>query len=282
MFCRKARALGFPHWQTFTASDEQAYRTLVVWLEDTKIRHLEPAERQALRRIEEQNWGQTFQHYLEALECSRPFAADMSPQQRGVVLDFLLSLAVGAEFADHKAELNMNVLAAPAVGGQRSADATASQQPARSSQQQQQQQQPKSQHSRPTPPRVDLPALDCSAPDFSHAVHELATALSIPVALGAQRPSDSALLQAIFQRVRENKLHIQPLSQAEALSLLDRTQMGFKTNDVSVDRAATLLRLLYLEDLRAVQSLINQQLARAQAFTADPKTDSSLGKVGTG
>ena len=50
--------------------------------------------------------------------------------------------------------------------------------------------------------------------------------------------------------------------------------------DQQLRRAAAVLRLLYLEDLRELQTQVNTLLATAQEFTANPKTDSALGSVG--
>jgi RLL motif-containing protein 1 len=47
-----------------------------------------------------------------------------------------------------------------------------------------------------------------------------------------------------------------------------------------VDRAAKLLRLLYVADLRQTQNNVNEAISRMQQHTADPKTDSRLGRVG--
>ena len=55
---------------------------------------------------------------------------------------------------------------------------------------------------------------------------------------------------------------------------------GFATGDAALDRACAILRLLYVSDLRELQDAVNDILVEIQAFTADPKTDSSLGVVG--
>ena len=56
--------------------------------------------------------------------------------------------------------------------------------------------------------------------------------------------------------------------------------LGFATGDAVVDYASSLLRMLYIADLRELQDSVNEILITVQEFTADPKTDSSLGKVG--
>jgi RLL motif-containing protein 1 len=63
-------------------------------------------------------------------------------------------------------------------------------------------------------------------------------------------------------------------------SLLADIPLGFETGDAAVDKAGALLRLLYLRDLRALQSAVDSAVVEAQEYTANPRTDSSLGRVG--
>lgn len=56
--------------------------------------------------------------------------------------------------------------------------------------------------------------------------------------------------------------------------------LGFATGDARLDAAAALLRMLYVADLRELQDAVNDILITVQEFTADPKTDASLGVVG--
>ena len=51
-------------------------------------------------------------------------------------------------------------------------------------------------------------------------------------------------------------------------------------SDYIMTDAAKVLRLLHLRDLRDLQTQINQAIVNVQAITANPKTDSRLGKVG--
>eukprot|EP00033_Pygsuia_biforma_P001449 GCRY01001637.1.p1 GENE.GCRY01001637.1~~GCRY01001637.1.p1 ORF type:complete len:180 (-),score=33.03 GCRY01001637.1:34-573(-) len=56
--------------------------------------------------------------------------------------------------------------------------------------------------------------------------------------------------------------------------------LGFETGANVVDNAARVLRILYVQDLREVQTHVNELISRLQDLTADPKTNASLGKVG--
>lgn len=50
--------------------------------------------------------------------------------------------------------------------------------------------------------------------------------------------------------------------------------------DAVINEAAQILRLLHIEELRELQTKINEAIVAVQAIIADPKTDHRLGKVG--
>lgn len=56
--------------------------------------------------------------------------------------------------------------------------------------------------------------------------------------------------------------------------------LGFDTGHDVLNDASKVLRLLYAEDLRTLQTRINQLLIMVQNVTANPLTDAGLGKVG--
>ena len=68
-------------------------------------------------------------------------------------------------------------------------------------------------------------------------------------------------------------------SMEEVLNV-DDFPLGFSTGSVSLDKAAIVLKMLYIAELRDIQRGVNQVLTTAQEYTGDPKTDSSLGRVG--
>ena len=46
--------------------------------------------------------------------------------------------------------------------------------------------------------------------------------------------------------------------------------------------AVNVLRALHVNDLRVLQSAVDALLVQMQEYTSDPKTDSRLGRVGSG
>lgn len=47
-----------------------------------------------------------------------------------------------------------------------------------------------------------------------------------------------------------------------------------------VNRAALILRLLYIADMRDLQTRINELIVTVQNYTANPRVNAALGKVG--
>lgn len=56
--------------------------------------------------------------------------------------------------------------------------------------------------------------------------------------------------------------------------------LGFDTGDEIINEASKVLRLLYIQDLRSLQTRINETIVSVQSLVADPRTDSKLGKIG--
>lgn len=56
--------------------------------------------------------------------------------------------------------------------------------------------------------------------------------------------------------------------------------LGFDINDPVLNKAAKVLRMLYIHNLRDLQTKANELIVAVQTVTANPKTDTRLGKVG--
>lgn len=76
-------------------TDEKAYRSVVLWLEDQKIRHYKIEEREGLRNIDSDSWKEAYNAYQRDL---------VSPSIEGTMneqLNWLLCYAVRLEYADN-------------------------------------------------------------------------------------------------------------------------------------------------------------------------------------
>ena len=69
-------------------------------------------------------------------------------------------------------------------------------------------------------------------------------------------------------------------SKEDGETLLRSLSAGFETGRPEVDRAVLVARMLHVGRLRILQNRINSVLEIGQEFVANPKTDSSLGRVG--
>lgn len=69
-------------------------------------------------------------------------------------------------------------------------------------------------------------------------------------------------------------------SSSDTRLALQSIDLGFDTNDKELNEAAKILRLLHIKELRDLQTRINETIVLIQEVTANPKTDSSLGRVG--
>ena len=68
--------------------------------------------------------------------------------------------------------------------------------------------------------------------------------------------------------------------QGETFDLADHSFGVSDVSDPAVREALKILRLTHLNHLRDLQSEINAAIETVQAATANPKTDTRLGKVG--
>lgn len=77
--------------------------------------------------------------------------------------------------------------------------------------------------------------------------------------------------------------HLDPKIRLAALAKILKTNPHPdppKTEANVVLQPADVLKLLFVQDLRDLQTKINEALVAVQNVTADPRTDTKLGKVG--
>lgn len=95
--------------------------------------------------------------------------------------------------------------------------------------------------------------------------------------------SDIDLLQRIARFARQ-VLSPGAISALESGALNEQSlcdfPLGFDTSNESVNKVATVLRMLYLDEFRELQNDFNSLVILGQEYTANPRTNASLGKVG--
>uniref|UniRef100_A0A5F8GVW8 RNA transcription, translation and transport factor protein n=2 Tax=Metatheria TaxID=9263 RepID=A0A5F8GVW8_MONDO len=224
-------------------ADETEFRNFIVWLEDQKIRHYKIEDRGNLRNIHNSEWPKFFEKYLKDVNC--PFKI----QERQETIDWLLGLAVRLEYGD-----NADKYKDSTPDNAKNADNAA----------------------KNVEPLINL---DVNNPDFKAGVMALANLLQI------QRHDDYLVMLKAIRILVQERLTQEAVAKAnqtkEGLPVaLDKHILGFDTGDAVLNEAAQILRLLHIEELRELQTKINEAIVAVQAIIADPKTDHRLGKVG--
>lgn len=222
LFKLKLSALGHPNPEGFNCEDEKEYRSVVLWLEDQKIRHYKIEEREGLRNIDSNSWISAYVTYQKDLVSP---VVETSPNEQ---LNWLLSYAVRLEYADNVTKYK---------------DAKV--------------EQPK----QATPNVVSsnpLDNLDFSSPAFKAGVDRVCTLTGV-----GPHPDPKIRLSAV------------------AKILKTAPHPDHPRNDVNmVKQPIDVLKLLFIQDLRELQTKINEALVAVQTVTADPRTDTKLGRVG--
>lgn len=125
-----------------------------------------------------------------------------------------------------------------------------------------------------------LKEIDFHSQSFQNGVNQLAKLLHIP-----QHPNHLITLKAIAIFIQRDRNwaseQLKKMSDnEETFTNLDQIPLGFDTGNKDLNHAVLVLRLLFINDLRLLQTQINQLLVSVQSITAHPKTDTALGQVG--
>lgn len=258
------QALSYPAAAAYDPSDEAAFAALVAWLEDTKIRAL-PLEARAPLRVAggaSDPWRHALSQYLEELGYAAPYGGDAASREK--VTDFLVGQAVALEYRDGAERYGEAArrTAEAAEAARRAAERA------------------------PAQPR-DAPFEDLGAPEMAAGVRALAKALAVPAPEGTG--ADASLVSAVCAAATR---YLDPAVLASAAraaqggeratlqGLLRQFPLGFDLDDEAVASAATVLRLLYINDLRQLQTDADRLIVDVQEYTADPRTDANIGRVG--
>ena len=238
------KILGYEH--AADAKDKRQLMQCVCWLEDRKIRELEISERDSLRNPNEFNAAYT--SYLERLGC--PFVYSIADPSD--TLTWLISHAVSIEYEDSSeackdAEESMDVDNGEATVVDERADENA---------------------------RLHQEHLDLE-------VNKLGSMLQV------DRLLDEDCADYITRLNKVIRFVLKPLATGEGLgnsegerATLSEFSAGFDAKDELINQMAVVLKMLYIWDFRELQTDLNAMIVLGQEYTANPKTNAAMGKVG--
>lgn len=222
--------------------DPKEFRNLVLWTEDQKIRHYKIEDRVGLRAVNDSvEWDKAFDKYKHDLGCPPSLKTQVE------ILSWILGYAVKLEYGDRVEKFK---------------PITASKEKTTSA--------PVIKSTNP------FDNLDFNSKDFESGVRNLALKFDIPY-----HPDHLVVLQGI-SRLITNHLSIEALKEqiptGQPYPIFEGEGFGFENQDM--EKSARILRLLHIQDLRQLQTIVNETIVAVQNLTADPRTDTKLGKVG--
>ncbi|XP_012538552.1 RNA transcription, translation and transport factor protein [Monomorium pharaonis] len=248
MFERKLRALGYLEWDKVDGNNTEHFRKVIVWLEDQKIRLYTIEDRQKLRDITSPEWPNIFEKYCNDVNCS------ITNKNEVDLLEWFLGYAIWLEFGDD-CKKYQQVIGSKAKNKE----------------------EVKVPNIKSTNP---LDTLNFDNDAFKNGVNSIAKLLNVP------KHSDHLITLQACSKLVCNKLNSDAIKQSNnTMNAKNKSQTkmvgpSFHMGDAMLDNAAKGLSLLYIQDLRNLQTKINETIVAVQNITANPKTDTKLGKVG--
>ncbi|ENN74646.1 hypothetical protein YQE_08765, partial [Dendroctonus ponderosae] len=125
-----------------------------------------------------------------------------------------------------------------------------------------------------------LDKLDFRSEEFLNRINQLAKILNITA-----YPDPLVTLRAV-RKVICSRLTPECVENPSSVIVegtpfpFQETDLGFDLKDPVLNQAAKVLRMLYIHDLRDLQTKSNELIVAVQNVTANPKTDAKLGQVG--
>jgi RLL motif-containing protein 1 len=270
--------------------NDKAFRELVVWLEDTKIRATPMDARGPLRTIDSGDWPSAFAALARETSCPVDAA---NPTETARAFDHLLSSAVALDYRDDADALGA-VVKTLKLGAATSGPPDAKRQRVA----------PVAAASRDGAARPQMANL--SDPALRSKLVSLARALDVDAEAvmregGGDRGGGVEALTRACARAVER--FVAPFWDAVERAEKGTTSAAKKASwnlsalrdfppgmdlggpsgsDETVRAAVAVMRVLHVNDMRALQTAVDALLVQMQEYTGDPKTDAGAGKVGRG
>uniref|UniRef100_A0A1B0D2S4 Carnitine deficiency associated protein n=1 Tax=Phlebotomus papatasi TaxID=29031 RepID=A0A1B0D2S4_PHLPP len=240
----KLCALDHPTPETVNCDDPKQFRSTILWLEDQKIRHYKIEDRAELRKIDSTEWEAAYTKYKIDLKVPTGLRTPIEE------LAWIMGYAIRLEYFDNVEKykgVNADLVLEEAK--------------------------PKAPSIKSTNP---FDKLDFTSKEFEAGVRTLAKRLQIPY-----HPDTVITLKAVARLIQNhlsNDAQKEPLLDNAPFPLENTHGVGYQDQDL--EQAARILRLLQIQSVRHLQTAINETIVAVQNLTADPRTDTKLGKVG--
>lgn len=246
-----------PYAKTVNFSSRGDVILLTTWLEDRKIRELEIDQREQLRK-DHAGWDAAFSQYLERLGCPFTWSPSSSSAAYTDCLSWLISHSISTVYEDLSEEC------VDLEGGRDDEDMDMA----------------------TTTATATTPASASSTGEGARGDQQLRDdidRLGLMVTLTRNTDeNDAEFLQRISRHLRLflTEGSRTALTASSATTPLQDFPLGFDTLDAVVNQIALVLRMLYISDFRELQNDLNALIVLGQEYTANPKTNSAIGKVG--
>jgi RLL motif-containing protein 1 len=280
------QVLEYPDWSTVDVQERGNQASLLLWLEDRKIREFSIADREGLRISPSETgaerwrvWGQAVKDYLVTLGC--PHDWDEEP------VDCVLWAVQYAIYVEYEecAESCTNIESSSGVNSN-SMDASSSSSSAAGG---------GGRGNYDDDEALDAASIDelggrlaeSRLPGEPNAdyLHRLAKIIRFQVVpclaeSGGSEMDVSGGASASASGSSSSSGGGNSSNNNSSNIDISEFPLGFDTGDASVNKVALVLKMMYISDLRDLQNDLNGLISLGQEYTANPKTNTKLGKVG--
>jgi len=253
MFRRKLQALKYTGWNKFDITNEVMRHEAVNMLESMYIRELPLAERVGLKAKVSPQWIQFFNNYLDALGSPISLSPAQPKEEWVQIFGLLLNEAISCMYSDKKDHYNRLQPKKRRVFSSKKLEGTQT-----------------------VAFRSQLVEI-CKFLKIPHNENVQITMQCIHTIVRTK--FSRAAISNYAQKVSNNSKDVSDRIRSFR-DIVRHYDLGFKTTDGQLDAACTVLRMLYIRDLAEYQAQGTEMILKLQQFSANPKTNSRLGKVG--